>query len=212
MKAAVLRAFVLVVFVTGLAGAQQPAPAPAPAAPPASGFRAEFLRQLDDVENKIVSLAEAVPQEKYGWRPGEGVRSVSEVYMHIVGGNFFLLRFAGVQPPSSVLRETENVVVVARNMEKTVTDKAQVVDWLKKSFAHVRQAVINTPDSDLDKPVKLFGQDATVREVFFLVANHMHEHLGQSIAYARSNGVVPPWTAARQAQPQPPPQPPKPKQ
>lgn len=188
MKASAIRALVLVTLFTCLASAQQAA-APAP---PASGFRAEFLHQLDDVENKLVSLAEAVPQQKYGWRPGDGVRSVSEVYMHVVWGNYSIPRFAGVQLPTGV----------SRDMEKTVTEKAQVVDWLKKSFAHVRQAMLNTPDADLDKPTKLFGRDATVREVFFTLANHHHEHLGQSIAYARMNGVVPPWTAARQAQPQ----------
>jgi uncharacterized damage-inducible protein DinB len=196
MKAAAPCVLVVTLVCAPLAAAQEAA---APAAP-AAGFRAEFLRHLDDMEKKMVSLAEAVPQEKYGWRPGEGVRSVGEAYMHMVLGNYFLPRFAGIQPPAEVTRE----------MEKTVTEKAQVVDWLKKSFAHVRQAISNTPDADLDKPTKLFGRDATVREVFFLVANHQHEHLGQSIAYARSNGVVPPWTAERQARQAQQPQQPRP--
>jgi uncharacterized damage-inducible protein DinB len=168
----------------------QDKPAMAAPAAPASGFRAEFLRQLDDVEKKLLDLAQAVPQEKYTWRPAEGVRSVSEVYMHIAGGNFFLPRLVGAPPPAGMTREA------ARDMEK-ITDKAKVVEMLKQSCEHVRQAALNTSDADLDKPVKLFGRDSTAREVFLLMATHMHEHLGQSIAYARMNGVVPPWSAGR---------------
>ncbi len=84
-------------------------------------------------------------------------------------------------------------------MEKTVTEKAKVVEMLKKSFEHVRQALLSKSDADLDSPAKLFGQETTVRDVLLTTVTHMHEHLGQSIAYARMNGVVPPWTAAEQA-------------
>ena len=156
-----------------------------PASP--SGFRGDF-RQLNDVENKVTSLAQAVPAEKYLWRPGQGVRSVSEVFVHIAGGNYFLLTFAGVKPPAGL----------ARDMEKTVTEKAKVADVLKQSFDHVRQAATSMSDADLDKPTKFFGRTVSTREVLFIMANHMHEHLGQSIAYARVNGVVPPWSAKEQ--------------
>jgi uncharacterized damage-inducible protein DinB len=164
----------------------QDKPSTAAPAPPTSGFRAEFLRQLDDVEKKLVDLAQAMPQEKYTWRPAEGVRSVSEVYMHVAGGNFFIPRVIGVQPPTGIGRDLEKI-----------TDKAKVVDTLKQSMAHVRQAALSTSDADLDKPVKFFGRDSTVREVLMILAMHMHEHLGQSIAYARMNGIAPPWSGAR---------------
>ena len=156
---------------------------PASAAP-VSGFRADFLAQLDRVGKQIVDLAEAVPADKYGWRPAPGVRSISEVYMHIVGANSYLPTFIGVKAMEGV----------ERGMEKSVTDKAQVVDLLKKSLAHARSAVLATPDADLDKKVKIFGQEASERAVIMIIGNHLHEHLGQSIAYARSNGVVPPWS------------------
>jgi uncharacterized damage-inducible protein DinB len=164
---------------------QMPArPAAAPAAP-VSGFRADFLVQLDDVSKKILDLAEAVPSDKYGWRPAPGVRSVSEVYMHVVGGNSYIPSFMGVKPMAGI----------ERGMEKTVTDKARVVDMLKQSFAHVRSAVLATPDADLDKKVKIFGgAEASERAVIMIIGNHLHEHLGQSIAYARTNGVAPPWS------------------
>jgi len=158
-------------------------PAAATAAP-ASGFRADFLTQFDDVSKKIVDLAEAVPADKYGWRPAPGVRSISEVYMHIVGGNSYIPSFIGVKPMEGI----------ERGMEKSVTEKARVVDLLKKSMAHARAAVLATPDADLDKKVKIFGGESSERGVIMIIGNHLHEHLGQSIAYARSNGITPPWS------------------
>ena len=181
-----------VLLGSSLASAQAPTttstqistrPAAAPAAP-ASGFRADFLTQFDDVSKKIVDLAEAVPADKYGWRPAPGVRSISEVYMHIVGGNSYIPSFMGVKPMEGI----------ERGMEKSVTEKARVVDLLKKSMAHARAAVLATPDADLDKKVKIFGGESSERGVIMIIGNHLHEHLGQSIAYARSNGIAPPWS------------------
>jgi uncharacterized damage-inducible protein DinB len=162
----------------------QTATTTAPAAPAVSGLRADVIWQLKDVEKKLVALAEAMPQEKYGWRPGEGVRSVSEVYMHVAGGNYFLPSFLGAKMPEGF----------SRDMEKTVTEKAKVVDALKRSFDHARKAVEATPDSDLDKKVKFFGQEPSERMMMIVLVSHGHEHLGQSIAYARTNGVAPPWS------------------
>jgi uncharacterized damage-inducible protein DinB len=159
---------------------------------PTKGFRVEFLNELNVVEKKMIDLANAMPQEKYSWRPGEGVRSVSEVYMHIATTNFMLPQFAGIKPPDGL----------DRNMEKTVTDKVKVLTILKQSFEHIRQAILQTSDAALNKSAKYFGDETTIRGVFFNAATHMHEHLGQSIAYARMNGVVPPWTAAEQAKQQ----------
>lgn len=159
-----------------------------PAAPKA-GFRAEMLGQLDDVEKKIEDLAEAVPAEKYSWRPGEGVRSVSEVYVHIVGSNYFFMTFLGVKPPMKM----------DPGMEKTVTGKADVAKLLKPSFEHVRNTILNLTDKDLEKTTEVFGNTMTYRNTLITAIAHLHEHLGQSIAYARINNVVPPWTAAQQA-------------
>jgi uncharacterized damage-inducible protein DinB len=147
------------------------------------GFRGEFLGQVDDVEKKLVSLAEAVPQEKYSWRPAEGVRSVSEVYMHVAGSNYFFLSFIGVKPPA-----------MERGLEKSVTEKAKVVQFIKDAFAFAKTSVGNVKDADLDKEATMFGSKTTVRNVLFTLALHMHEHLGQSVAYARTCGVVPPWS------------------
>ncbi|MBC8647361.1 MAG: DinB family protein [Thermoanaerobaculia bacterium] len=158
-----------------------------------AGLRGEILAEIDAVEKKLLALAGAVPPEKFGWRPGEGVRSVSEVYMHVAGGNYMIPTFIGIKPPEGI----------DRGMEKSVTEKGKVVAALKQSFDHLRKAVRDTPDADWDSKVKLFGRiDSSKRGVFLLLLNHAHEHLGQSIAYARSNGVAPPWSEG--------PEPPKP--
>lgn len=154
------------------------------AARPASaptGFRAEFLTNLDDVQGKIISLAEATPADKFSWRPAPGVRSISEVYMHIAGGNYFLATFLGVTPPKA-----------NGDIEKTITRKADVIAELKRSFEHLRNAANSA--SDLDKPTKMFGTNTTYRGVLMTMLSHLHEHLGQSVAYGRMNGVVPPWS------------------
>lgn len=152
------------------------------------GFRGEFLTQLAEVQEKVVSLADAFPQGKYIWRPIEGVRSVSEVLMHLAGANYLLPSLVGVKSPEGL----------SQDMEKTVTDKAKVVEVLKQSFGHIRKAITELKDADLEKPAMFFGQETTVRGVYFNAALHMHEHLGQAIAYARMNTIVPPWTAKEQ--------------
>jgi uncharacterized damage-inducible protein DinB len=170
---------------SALLGATRAPQAATPATPvaPKSGFRAEFLRDLDEVQKKIVDLADAMPAEKYNWRPGPGVRSVSEVYMHIAGGNYFLASFVGMKMPS-----------YDTNKFETISEKPRVLEELRKSFDHLRTAALNASDADLEKSIKMFGSDTTERAAFVTALNHLHEHLGQSIAYARMNGVVPPWS------------------
>jgi len=131
---------------------------------PKSGFRAEFLRDLDGVQRKIVDLASAVPADKYSWRPAPGVRSISEVYMHIAGGNYFLASFVGMKPPAYDERALERI-----------NDKQRVLAELKKSFDHIRMAALNASDADLDKPIKMFGNDTTVRGAFMTALNHLHD-------------------------------------
>lgn len=148
-----------------------------------TGLRQSFLHDWDNLSKKLVDLAEAIPAEKYTWRPAEGVRSVSEVFGHVAGANFIIPRALGIEPPEGL----------SRDMEKE-TDKAKVVATLKQSLDHVRLAVASLPDAKLDAEVDLFGQKARGRDVLLLLLGHNHEHLGQSIAYARMNGVVPPWS------------------
>jgi uncharacterized damage-inducible protein DinB len=161
----------------------------AAAADTPTGLRADILGQIQEAETKLIELAEATPASKYSWRPAKGVRSIAEVYLHVAAGNYMLPRFAGVEPPGDV---------DAMNLEKSAPVKDRVVAVLKQSFEHARQAVARTPDADLEREIEMFGGKTTVRGSLLVLATHEHEHLGQSIAYARMNGVVPPWTAREQ--------------
>ena len=154
------------------------------AAAKAPSFKDAFLFQLKDTGSKLARLADAMPQEKYSWRPGEGVRSVSEVYMHVAGANYFFLSMVGVKPTGNFPRDAE----------KSITEKDKVVAAIKASFENAANAIEGMSDADMAKETKMFGRPATYQSVLFFMANHMHEHLGQSIAYARTNGVVPPWS------------------
>ena len=167
-------------------GKMEPKKAEAKAAPAAaSGAKADVLRSLEDAQKKLVSLAEAMPAEKYTWRPGEGVRSVGEVFNHVAGANYFIPTLMGVKMPAGV---------DPRTFDKESGDKAKTIETLKKSFDHARSAIEGLPDGEMGKTVKIFDHDGTYREVVLIVLTHAHEHLGQAIAYARVNGVVPPWS------------------
>lgn len=178
MKQRVLLSLSVLVAAGSIVAAQAPA---APAG--LTGTRADMLYQIDDAAGKLAQLAAAIGQDKYGWRP-TGARSVSEVLMHVVGGNYYVLTFAGVKPAKAL----------PPNAETAVTDKAQVAAMLTESFDHVRNAIRAASDADMDKPATMFGRQTTVRNVYLTTVTHAHEHLGQLIAYARSNGVVPPWS------------------
>lgn len=155
------------------------------AAAPTSGYRAEFLNEMKYFESRFTQLAEAIPAEKYTWRPAAGVRSVSEVLLHVAGANQGLPGMAGIKPPTGFTMQ---------GYEASTTDKAKVLAELKKSFEHIRSAASAMKDADADKPMKVFGMDMTGRSFSFFMARHLGEHLGQLIAYARVNGVVPPWS------------------
>jgi uncharacterized damage-inducible protein DinB len=142
-----------------------------------------WLPEFNHSSRQILALANATPAEKFAWRPAPGVRSVSEVYMHVAVANFFLLQQAGAKltdPPK-----------ISQDTEKTVKEKAEVVKWLSNSFDAVRHAY---PPAEPQKAVRFFGSDTKAENVYLRILVHNHEHMGQSIAYARSNGIVPPWS------------------
>jgi uncharacterized damage-inducible protein DinB len=159
-------------------------------APPTSGFRAEFLNELKYEEDRFIRLAQAMPADKYTWRPAEGVRSVSEVYMHVAAANYNLPHLFGMAPPAGFK---------VQGFDKSTSDKTKVIETLQNSFAHMREAALNMSDTDLEKQLDWFeGKKNTYRGVMVFILRHAAEHLGQSIAYARFNGIVPPWTQEQQ--------------
>jgi len=135
------------------------------------------------VSQQLLALAEATPAEKFSWRPAPGVRSTSEVYMHIVDANFYLLSVTGPKMPADLKDD----------MGKTVTSKAEVIAWLKRSLEAVKTAHAAETPKDLERKVKIEGRDATVDGMYLRIIVHANEHMGQLIAYARMKGVVPPW-------------------
>ncbi len=164
---------------------QRPPAYPAATGVPTAGLRAEYIAEVDSVGKKIVELAEAIPADKYGWRPAEGVRSVGEVFMHIVAGMSAIPAFVGGKRLEGITRDSE----------KTITDKAKIVELLKKGLENAKETGRIVTDADLDKKVKVFGgREMTERQVLMLIVNQLHEHLGQAIAYARVNGIAPPWS------------------
>lgn len=139
------------------------------------------------VSRQLVALAEATPGEKFAWRPAPGVRSMSEVYMHTALANFWLLSITGPKLPPEMKSES---------LEKTVTAKPEVIDWLKRSLEAVKTARAALKPGDLERKVKVAGRDATVDGMYLRIIVHDNEHMGQLIAYARMNGIVPPWSKA----------------
>jgi len=136
------------------------------------------------VSSQLIALAEATPPEKFAWRPAPGVRSTSEVYMHIAMANLYLLSITGPALPADFKPD----------LEKTVTAKADVIAWLKRSLDAVKAAHPAATPADLQRKVKVFGRDATVDGMYLRIIVHANEHMGQLIAYARMSGVVPPWS------------------
>jgi uncharacterized damage-inducible protein DinB len=136
------------------------------------------------VSQQLVALAEATPEEKFGWRPAPGVRSASEVYMHIAIANFYLLSVTGPAMPAELKQE----------MEKSVTSKAEVISWLKRSLDAVKQAHLAVKPADLSRKVHIADRDATVDGMYLRIIVHANEHMGQLITYARMTGVALPWS------------------
>jgi uncharacterized damage-inducible protein DinB len=162
----------------------------------ATGFRADILGQLEYVQNQIIDLENAIPDEKMTWRPNKDVRSISEVFSHIAFSNYLIFKFAGVALPEGIAINSPEDEMKA---EKASTDKKVIHEQLVKSFEFVKSSIRGMADASMENRIDFFGEKMTMRAILMIVQSHTHEHLGQSIAYARMVDVVPPWTAERQA-------------
>ena len=173
MKKLSIAAFFLVLSISKL-----------PAQDPLDGLWQGYDGEWRHVSNQLIALAEATPADKFAWRPAPGVRSTSEVYMHIVMANFYLLSVTGPKMPPDMKQD----------LEKTVTSKPEVIAWLKRSLEAVKQAHLAADPKDMSRKVKVNDRDATVDGMYLRIIVHANEHMGQLIAYARMTGVVPPWS------------------
>jgi uncharacterized damage-inducible protein DinB len=161
--------FLAILFTTSLTFAEQPV------------FVKEFLGQVDFVKGRLMQLAEAMPGDKYNWTPAEGVRSVGEVYVHAAEANYYML--------SLVKGEKFDM-----NSAESKADKKTALSLMEKSFKDLKESASQFTDEDLNKEIEAFGMKFSVRNFMVTMIAHLHEHLGQSIAYARMNGVTPPWS------------------
>jgi uncharacterized damage-inducible protein DinB len=161
--------------------------------PGLSGYRSEIMAEVMIQEDKFTRLAEAIPAEKYTWRPAPEVRSFAEVFMHVSAANFNLYKLVGTPPPTGF---------DVKGFEKSTTDKVKVIRTLKESFAHAKKAIAAMSDADLEKSLDWFGGKNTQRGILLFIVRHASEHLGQSIAYARFAAITPPWTEDMQKKPE----------
>jgi len=150
-------------------------------------LKTSFLADLEVMRGKYVGLAEAFPQDKYDWRPMEGVRSVAEVLMlaAMEGYSFIPTSFGG-KPPDISKEEMGKL--------RSLNTKAQVIDHLNKGFAHAKAQLEAVDNATLTSKRTLFGQQRSAAAIALFVGGDLHEHLGQLIAYARSNKITPPWS------------------
>jgi len=156
------------------------------------GLMGDFLRDVAEVELKVVGLAKAMPASAYDWRPAKGVRSTAEALMHIAADNYFIPAALGMPAPAETGITKEYTTAAA--FEKKSMDRDAIIAEVEKSFAFLKASMTSVPDEKMDAPLDFFGRKGTNRSAWILTVTHLHEHLGQLIAYARSNNVTPPWS------------------
>jgi uncharacterized damage-inducible protein DinB len=175
--------------------AQMSAPAAAPSTdktPPSYDMKAQSLLDLDTQNKKVISLAEALPQEKFTWRPSPEARSFAEVFLHISGERYGILSLGGATPPAGF--DVKN----QKAYETSTTDKAQIIAELKKTSDFMMTTINAMTNADFARLLPKLGPDANAGDVVYILVVDCHEHVGQLAAYARENGIVPPWTIAAQ--------------
>ena len=185
------RCAVLMVMAAGTSGFSAVARAQdVPDRASALEVRKQYLLDLDTLQSKYLALAEAMPAEKYSWRPAPGVRSIGEVFMHVASEYY-------VYTPMSCGAERSPVIAKgqpAMQAFEKMSTKPDVLKHLKEGFAYAQSAVNGVAPADLVGSRKLFGGNYTILETSLGMAADMHEHLGQLIAYARMNDIKPPWS------------------
>lgn len=158
----------------------------------AQGLMGDMHRDVNEVQKKIIDLARAVPESAYGWRPAPGVRSIGEVLLHVSADNY-LIPIAMGKPAPAASGITSDFASAGAFEKRTLT-KDQLIAELETSFTHLHQGMGLTTDANLAEKIDMFGQQWSRQRAMVLTVTHLHEHLGQLIAYARSNNVAPPWS------------------
>ena len=156
---------------------------------PSYDMKAQSLLDLDQVQKKFAALANAFPADKFTWRPSPDSRSFAEVLLHVAGERYTILSLMGATPPADFDRKT---------FEKHTTDKDKIISELNRSWDFAQKTINGMANADFAKPLPKLGPQANAGDVVYILVADAHEHLGQSISYARVNGIVPPWTVEAQ--------------
>jgi uncharacterized damage-inducible protein DinB len=156
---------------------------------PSYDMKGQSLADLQAVQKKFVDLANAIPADKLTWRPSADSRSFAEVFLHVSGERYGILELMGATPPAGFDRKT---------FEKSTTDRARIVDELNKSWDFAQKTINGMTNGDFAKLLPKLGPQANAGDVVYILVADAHEHLGQLVAYARVNGIVPPWTVEAQ--------------
>jgi hypothetical protein len=174
---------------------------PGKTASPIPGVRQEILSTFNSASNRSLTLAKAIPQEKLTWRPMEGVRSFGEVFVHIAGSTLLFCSYAGMKIPEGPAHDLATVYMKRGfelpelfATEAAIKDRGKIVEVMEQAIAPARELIGGLSDADLEKKVDFFGRPITLRGLFIQGNEHLGEHLGQAIAYARVNHIVPPWS------------------
>jgi uncharacterized damage-inducible protein DinB len=160
---------------------------------PSYDMKAQSLLDLETMQKKFVDLANAIPADKLTWRPSDDSRSFAEVFLHVAGERYGILSMMGAAKPEGFN---------GKAFEKSTTDRAQIVAALNKSWEFAQKAINGMSNAEFAKALPKLGPDANEGDVVYILVADAHEHLGQAVAYARENGVVPPWTVEAQKEAQ----------
>ena len=156
---------------------------------PSYDMKAQALIDLQGVNKKCVDLAEAIPSDKLTWRPSADARSFAEVFLHVAGERYGILSMMGTTPPAGFK---------GREFEKSTTEKERIIEDLNQSWDFANKTINGMSNADFAKLLPKLGPQANEGDVVYILVADAHEHLGQLVAYARQNGVVPPWTLQMQ--------------
>ncbi|HEY3926864.1 MAG TPA: DinB family protein [Candidatus Koribacter sp.] len=152
---------------------------------PSYDMKAQALVDLATVQQKFLQLAKAIPADKLTWRPASDTRSFAEVFLHVSAERYGILQMMGASAPEGT---------DVKSLEKSTTDRDKIVAELTKSWEFTQTTINSMANADFAKSVPKLGPDANEGDVVYILVTDAHEHLGQAIAYARQNGITPPWT------------------
>jgi uncharacterized damage-inducible protein DinB len=167
----------------------QNSPSTADSTAPSYDMKPQSLLDLETMQKKFADLAKAIPADKFNWRPSPDARSFAELFLHVSGERYGILALMGTPQPEGFDGKT---------FEKSTTDKTQILAELNKSWEFAQKAINGMTNADFAKPLPKLGPQANAGDVVYILVSDAHEHLGQAVAYARENGIVPPWTAEAQ--------------